>query len=200
MVTSFLQNSIWYHFGTGFQKVKTSLILLASYNRAALQIGQKDQQGGLLEVVTKPSLYLRIVFLSLLVSGARDFQELLMSLDQKEPIKCNQKRVNVCFRFLKVRLYFLKRILFERLQLLRIPCDGRVWSAGAMGSESSVFGKSYFLWWHENVPLSQTLPYITSIWWIISSYHFHIYLSNMGKIQRRLFHLHCSDQQITPKM
>lgn len=79
-----------------------------------------------MEVVTKPSLYLRIVFLSLLVSGARDFQELLMSLDQKKPIKCNQKRVNVGFRFLKVRLYFLKRILFERIQLLRIPCDGRV--------------------------------------------------------------------------
>lgn len=49
-----------------------------------------------------------------------------MSLDQ-ESTKCNQKRVNVGFRFLKVRLYFSeKNAPFERLQLLRVPCDGRV--------------------------------------------------------------------------
>lgn len=74
--------------------------------------------------------------LPVVVFGARDFQELLMSLDHEESTKPNQEDHNVGFIFFKVRLSFPgKNACFEMLPP-RVPRGRGVNGSPSEGGES----------------------------------------------------------------
>lgn len=86
-------------------------------------------------------------------------------------------------------------------------CSSCVSSAGGMGSELSLLSLVSFgdtrMYLYKKLVTESTVYYFhlvnnyNYIW--ISSYHFHIYLSDMGKMERDS-HLHCSDRQVTQKL